>query len=715
VQTADLSEVVGAKHAASSISADNIRYLLVIKMAAVKPFEIESAELDMDEQWLSSILGVHERPRPRCNLVKRKLSSDSQERQKRQRKEKKIFDPSALEEEEKEQRRRTLNIKRKEEDMIFIQKCQIKIRNCSVVIERIQDREYAELEDDETADSIEIKQEIVNCDETVKETTEESEVKIENVESVEAVEVTTNRNEVKGEPLVYDETERRAKLFSLNDGQRQILDVISSMKQELPGDLDGDIFHCPKCNKSFPSLHRLKLHVDSGHENYIVKVRCPICLRKMYGSGYENHCLQYHQKAFDMTAYALSPIKEGQNERKEMAKRKKERLTKKQGKGYLTSLQKKNRALVQLETKHIFKSQKLNTANQDVSGSLPVPNDNYSTDTNLTRIMETSMKNKNENKKTRNEIKPSCSPGPAIIPSPDSSSALVLAPSSQAAQAPSSVPPSSPWHPLVNQAARHFRETDVEILRKLRKERPTDKYEYSAQLGQTKADLTKSGRPNKLYSDIKKRLLFTSNVTGLPFNKAVQDLSRSVKVSKRILALYKDSLSEEETAVVERQLARQQAHLDRVCRNPPNESSLVGPGLPEKMVLVAATQPSSDVANTNPVTLLCQGGLASRKPAGPRAGSQPRSVILPQLVESEQLSQKSPAFADAQEVIKSDPLLSNYDEDLDEDESFFEDIIEEEESDEEISDDTLVQDLSETKPIIFNNPAVVEESAHQNT
>ena len=160
------------------------------------------------------------------------------------------------------------------------------------------------------------------------------------------------------------------------------------------------------------------------------------------------------------------------------------------------------------------------------------------------------------------------------------------------------------------------------------------------------------------------------------------------------------------------------------------------------MVLVAATQPSSDVANTNPVTLLCQvcpsfsmfvgmfvssfllgskltlhiqGGLASRKPAGPRAGSQPRSVILPQLVESEQSSQKSPAFADAQEVIKSDPLLSNYDEDLDEDESFFEDIIEEEESDEEISDDTLVQDLSETKPIIFNNPAVVEESAHQNT
>ena len=273
VQTADLSEVVGAKHAASTISADNIRYLLVIKMAAVKPFEMESAELDMDEQWLSSILGVHERPRPRCNLVKRKLSSDSQERQKRQRKEKKIFDPSALEEEEKEQRRRTLNIKRKEEDMIFIQKCQIKIRNCSVVIERIQDREYAELEDDQTADSIEVKQEIVNCDETVKETTQESEVKIENVESVEAEEETTNRNEVKGEPLVNDETERRAKLFSLNDGQRQILDVISSMKQELPGDLDGDIFHCPKCNKSFPSLNRLKLHVDSGHENYIVKVK----------------------------------------------------------------------------------------------------------------------------------------------------------------------------------------------------------------------------------------------------------------------------------------------------------------------------------------------------------------------------------------------------------------------------------------------------------
>ena len=115
------------------------------------------------------------------------------------------------------------------------------------------------------------------------------------------------------------------------------------------------------------------------------------------------------------------------------------------------------------------------------------------------------------------------------------------------------------------------------------------------------------------------------------------------------------------------------------------------------------------------LTLPIQGGLASRKPAGPRAGSQPRSVILPLLVESEQLSQKSPAFADAQEVIKPDPLLSDYDEDLDEDESFFEDIIEEEESDEEISDDTLVQDLSETKPIIFNNPAVVEESAHQNT
>ena len=203
---------------------------------------------------------------------------------------------------------------------------------------------------------------------------------------------------------------------------------------------------------------------------YLFQVRCPICLRKMYGSGYENHCLQYHQKAFDMTTYALSPIKEDQYERKEMAKRKKERLTKKQGQDYLTSVQKKNRALVQLETKHIFKSQKLNTANQDISGSLPVPNVNFSTDTNLT-----TMKNMNESKKTRNENKPSCSPGPAIIPSPDSSSALVLAPSSQAAQAPPSVPPSSPWHPLVNQAARHFRETDVEILRKLRKERPTDK------------------------------------------------------------------------------------------------------------------------------------------------------------------------------------------------------------------------------------------------
>lgn len=171
-----------------------------------------------------------------------------------------------------------------------------------------------------------------------------------------------------------------------------------------------------------------------------------------------------------MTTYALSPIKEDQYERKEMAKRKKERLTKKQSQNYLTSVQKKNRALVQLETKHIFKSQKLNTVNQDISGSLPVSNVNFSTDTNLT-----TMKNMNESKKTRNENKPICSPGHAIIPSPDSSSALVLAPSSQAAQAPPSVPPSSPWHPLVNQAARHFRETDVEILRKLRKERPTDK------------------------------------------------------------------------------------------------------------------------------------------------------------------------------------------------------------------------------------------------
>ena len=206
-----------------------------------------SDDLLMDDKWLSSILGEEEelcdkkgvkrknRPNTKYSVPDTVHSIPTPEedfKSKRQRKEKKIFDPSAIEEVNQAKRRKT----RKDKDALLLHQSPYLIRPCFVNVERIH-----------ATDNIPV--------EEVK--TEAEELENVNIE--------------------------RKKLFALSKEEREVLETVSSIKKE-----DSTLLPCPKCHRMFFSLNNLKLHIDSGHENFTVKVHnleAKRCLIKIHFSG----------------------------------------------------------------------------------------------------------------------------------------------------------------------------------------------------------------------------------------------------------------------------------------------------------------------------------------------------------------------------------------------------------------------------------------------
>ena len=210
--SADVDPKLGGKHASKS-SSGLFTTSSLAKMATEEVTAMGSADLLMDDKWLSSILGEEgEHSDGDKKGVKRN---------KRQRKEKKIFDPSAIDEVRQAKRRRT----RKDKDAFLLHQSPYLIRRCFVNVERICP----------TDDNI-----------------PDEEVKTEGAENVSAEE--------------WENIERK-KLFALSKEQREVLETVSSIKKE-----DSTLLPCPKCHRMFFSVNNLKLHIDSGHENFTVKV-----------------------------------------------------------------------------------------------------------------------------------------------------------------------------------------------------------------------------------------------------------------------------------------------------------------------------------------------------------------------------------------------------------------------------------------------------------
>ena len=238
-------------------------------MATGRMPPLGSVDLLMDDKWLSSILGEEEKLLDGDKGVRR---------EKRQRKEKKIFDPSAIAEVTQQGKRR----KRKEKDALLLRQSPYLIRQCFVNVERI-----------------------------------------ETTNNIPAAELTTGV--VSREERDNVNKDSRDKLFALSEEQKLVLETVSLIKQEESG-LSRNIFPCPKCQRMFFSLNKLKLHIDSGHEYFQAKVRaccrkeqfsikttsqvrCLQCMKVLYGSGYEHHCLKYHENLLSLPEYKLSPIR----------------------------------------------------------------------------------------------------------------------------------------------------------------------------------------------------------------------------------------------------------------------------------------------------------------------------------------------------------------------------------------------------------------------
>ena len=189
-----------------------------------------SDDLLMDDKWLSSILGEEEelcdkkgvkRKRPNIkysipDTVHSIPSPEEDIKSKRQRKEKKIFDPSAIEEVSQAKRRKS----RKDKDALLLHQSPYLIRPCFVNVERI-----------DVTDNIPVEE--------------------ENIEVTEWENVNIDRN----------------KLFALSKEEREVLETVSSTEKD-----DSTLLPCPKCHRMFFRLNNLKLHIDSGHENFTNKV-----------------------------------------------------------------------------------------------------------------------------------------------------------------------------------------------------------------------------------------------------------------------------------------------------------------------------------------------------------------------------------------------------------------------------------------------------------
>ena len=212
----------------------------ILNMAAQEMAGLGSEDLLLDDKWLSSILGEEEQSAQVDKEEKQAVDKVDKEeelaadfdkdsvRSKRRRREKRIFDPSAVEEESQAKRKKRLSGNRRAKDIRLLQQSPYLIRPCAVHLMRINMSENA------------------------------LGVKSENPEA------TICSNSLKEVKL------RNEKLFALNEEQRQVLEVVSLIKQE--DSCSENVFPCPKCHREFSSLNKLKLHIDSGHEKFQAKV-----------------------------------------------------------------------------------------------------------------------------------------------------------------------------------------------------------------------------------------------------------------------------------------------------------------------------------------------------------------------------------------------------------------------------------------------------------
>ena len=208
----------------------------ILKMAAQEMTGLGSADLLLDDKWLSSILGEEEQvdkeEKQAVDKVDKEeeLAADCDKdsvRSKRRRKEKRIFDPSAVEDTSQAKRRKRLSGNRRAKDVLLLQQSPYLIRPCLVHLMRINVSENAL--------GVSENPEATICSKSLKE------VKLGN-----------------------------EKLFALNEEQRQVLEAVSLIKQE--DSCSENVFPCPKCHREFSSLNKLKLHIDSGHEKFQAKV-----------------------------------------------------------------------------------------------------------------------------------------------------------------------------------------------------------------------------------------------------------------------------------------------------------------------------------------------------------------------------------------------------------------------------------------------------------
>ena len=197
----------------------------ILKMAAQEMTGLGSADLLLDDKWLSSILGEEEQS---LQVDKEKDCEKDSVRSKRRRKEKRIFDPSAVEDSSQAKRKKQLSGNRRAKDVLLLQQSPYLIRPCFVHLMRINVSENALGVKSENPEA-------TICSKSLKE------VKLGN-----------------------------EKLFALNEEQRQVLEAVSLIKQE--DSCSENVFPCPKCHREFSSLNKLKLHIDSGHEKFQAKV-----------------------------------------------------------------------------------------------------------------------------------------------------------------------------------------------------------------------------------------------------------------------------------------------------------------------------------------------------------------------------------------------------------------------------------------------------------
>ena len=208
----------------------------ILKMAAQEMAGLGSADLLLDDKWLSSILGeqsaqVDKEEEQAVDKVDKEeeLAADCDKdsvRSKRRRKEKRIFDPSAVEEASQAKRKKRLSGNRRAKDVLLLQQSPYVIRPCFVHLMRINVSEKPL--------GVSENPEATICSKSLKEVTLGNE-----------------------------------KLFALNEEQRQVLEAVSLIKQE--DSCSENVFPCPKCHREFSNLNKLKLHIDSGHEKFQAK------------------------------------------------------------------------------------------------------------------------------------------------------------------------------------------------------------------------------------------------------------------------------------------------------------------------------------------------------------------------------------------------------------------------------------------------------------